>query len=380
MIKNCIIRPVRESDLPQLLKLEATCFETDRLSRRSFLHWFKSTRRLFLVVERNTELFGYGLVILYKGTRLARLYSLAVQPDFRRQGIGRDLLEHLEELAAAKGRLAMRLEVNRINRPAIALYESSGYRVFGLYADYYENHNDALRMQKRIRFPSECITPPVPWYPQSTDFTCGPAALMMAMAGLDRTLKLTQDLELDIWREATTIFMTSGHGGCHPLGLALAAAHRGFHAEVFMNRRDTLFLEGVRTAHKKKIMRVVDGQFRRKAEEANIPVHYEDVTVRRIENWLEQGFSVLVLVSTYRTNGNKTPHWVTVTAIDDQCLYVHDPDPDDETQQGELDCRDIPIARADFAKMSVYGSRRLRVAVVIRKPVQSKATSRPRST
>lgn len=134
-----------------------------------------------------------------------------------------------------------------------------------------------------------------------------------------------------------------------------------------MNRRDALFLEGVRTAHKKQILQVVDGQFRRKAEEAGIPVHYEDVTARMIESWLKQGLAVLVLVSTYRINGNKTPHWVTVTAMDDQCLYVHDPDPDDEPQQGELDCRDIPIARADFARMSVYGSRRLRVAVVLKK-------------
>ena len=367
MMKNCTVRSVRESDLPQLLKLEETCFETDRLSRRSFLHWFKTNRRLFVVAERGPELLGYGLVILYKGTRLARLYSIATRTDVRRQGIGRALLEHLEELAATKGRLAMRLEVNRINLPAISLYESSGYRVFGFYPDYYENHNDALRMQKRIRFPEECTHSPIPWYPQSTEFTCGPAALMMAMAGLDNTLKLTQDLELDIWREATTIFMTSGHGGCHPLGLALAAAQRGFHAEVFMNRCDTLFLEGVRSAHKKKILQIVDGQFRRKAAEAKIPVHYEDVTAWMIECWLKHGLAVLVLVSTYRINGNKTPHWVVVTAIDEQCLYVHDPDPDDETQQGELDCRDIPIARADFAKMSVYGSQRLRVAVVLGK-------------
>lgn len=365
MIKNLTIRAVKESDLPQLLTLEETCFQTDRLSRRSFLHWFKTGRRLFLVAERNEELLGYGLVVLYKGTRLARLYSIAVRTDVRRKGIGRAMLEHLEDLASAKGRLAMRLEVSRLNRPAIALYESTDYRIFGLYHDYYENHSDALRMQKRIRFPSGGVQTPVPWYRQSTDFTCGPAALMMAMAGQNRGFAMTRDQELDIWREATTIFMTSGHGGCHPLGLALAAVRRGFHAEVYMNRRDTLFLEGVRTAHKKEILRAVDDQFRRKVAAAGIPVHYEDVTVRQIEIWLEQGLAVLVLVSTYRINGNKTPHWVTVTAIDDQCLYVNDPDPDDVAQHGELDCRDIPIARADFAKMSVYGSRRLRAALVI---------------
>ena len=40
---------------------------------------------------------------------------------------------------------------------------------------------------------------------------------------LDPGLTLDRTLELRVWREATTIFMTSGHGGCGPDGLALAA-------------------------------------------------------------------------------------------------------------------------------------------------------------
>ncbi|MCL1487420.1 MAG: peptidase C39 family protein [Marinobacter sp.] len=67
-----------------------------------------------------------------------------------------------------------------------------------------------------------------PYYPQTTEFTCGPAALIMAMAALNQQQSLTTLEELKIWREATTIFMLSGHGGCGPHGLALAAWHRGF--------------------------------------------------------------------------------------------------------------------------------------------------------
>jgi hypothetical protein len=186
----------------------------------------------------------------------------------------------------------------------------------------------------------------------------------MAMGGIDSSLKLNQDMEFDIWREATTIYMTSGPGGSHPLGLALAARKRGFEVQAVMNRKEVLFVEGVRSAHKKEIMGVVDRQFRRKAEQAGIPVLHVDVTPRRIEEWIRRGLAVVVLISTYRTTGSKTPHWVTVTAVDDLCLYVHDPDPDDETQ-GELDCRDIPIAREDFGRMSVFGRSRLRAAVVI---------------
>jgi threonine dehydratase len=64
---------------------------------------------------------------------------------------------------------------------------------------------------------------------------------MMAMASIDHTNTLNQSLELDLWREATPIYRTSGHDGCHPLGLALSAPRCGFTAVVHMSKKTTLF-------------------------------------------------------------------------------------------------------------------------------------------
>lgn len=364
---EAVIRKANESDLSRLLELEANSFSSDRLSRRSFQHWIKTSHGILLVAEKDQSALGYGLALLHKGTRLARLYSLAVDPEARGQGVGRELIKQLEERAAERGRLYMRLEVAVGNDTAIKLYESAGYRIFGRYEDYYDDHTDALRMHKRIRFPSDKLVSlaPTPWYRQTTQFSCGPAALMMAMASLDKKLSLTQDLELDIWREATTIYMTSGLGGCHPIGLALAAHVRGFATKVFLSQKGPLFIDGVRSQHKKEIMSVVDAQYRRRAKDAGIAIAYSDAPLKNVEKALKAGQSAIVLVSTYRTTGNKAPHWVTATTIDDRCLYVHDPDPDDN--QTAFDCQHIPIARGDFEKMSVYGNSRLRTAVIIGK-------------
>jgi ribosomal protein S18 acetylase RimI-like enzyme len=361
------IRTATDSDLPRLLELEGNSFSSDRLSRRSFQHWIKGTHGILLVAECDGSILGYGLALLHKGTRLARLYSLAVDPAARGKGIGRCLIKQLEERAAARGRLYMRMEVATGNQTAIALYESMDYRIFGVYHNYYDDHNDALRMHKRIRFPATELTTlaPIPWYRQTTQFSCGPAALLMAMASLDQSMSPTQEMELDIWREATTIFMTSGHGGCHPIGLALAAHTRGFDAQVLLNQRGPLFLDGVRSQHKKEIMAVVDGQFRKRAKEAGIVITHSEAPLKKIETALKSGDAAIVLVSTYRTTGNKSPHWVTATTFDDLCLYVHDPEPAEN--QSELVCRHIPIAREDFEKMSVYGNSRLRTAVIIKK-------------
>src|SRR5690606_24049417 len=148
----------------------------------------------------------------------------------------------------------MRLEVSTANLGAIRLYEKLGYQQFGIYHDYYEDHADALRLQKRVAtYPHDDEHRTLPYYAQSTEFSCGPATLMMAMAALDPDYRPSRRDELQIWREATTIYMTSGHGGCGPHGLALAAWRRGYRARVFVSQQGPLFLEGVRRAQKKAL-------------------------------------------------------------------------------------------------------------------------------
>jgi len=364
--KQAIIRPVNEDDLEALRNLEHASFETDRLSRRRLRHWIHARNREFMVAVIDDLLVGYGLVLFHGKTRLARLYSLAVAAETRGSGIGRQLLLALESAAASRGRLFMRLEVAQDNLPAIQMYRSVGYVAFGTLHDYYADHRDALRMQKLIRYaPLSKSGHAIPWYQQTTGFTCGPASLMMAMATLDEKIRPAQELELDIWREATTIYMTSGHGGCHPIGLALAAQRRGFNTEVFINQPGPLFLEGVRSAEKKRVLTLVHQQFVEQAQEQGVAVHHADVSQQNIEHYIGQGAVVVVLISSYRLDRKKAPHWVTVTAIDNECLYVNDPDPSLEEQTG-LDCEDLPIAREDFSRMSQFGQSKLRTAVIIR--------------
>ncbi len=361
-----LIQEAKSSDIQALVALEAQCFATDRLSKRQFQHWLKAKNRVFLVAKAgNGDLLGYGLVIMRKGTRLARLYSIALSQSARGTGLSGRLLTALEQGSVDMGKFFMRLEVANNNQAAIQLYQKQGYKVFGVYQKYYEDESDALRMQKSIRQAySAKVTKAFPWYQQTTEFTCGPSALMMAMASMESDFQLSQLTELDIWREATTIFMTSGHGGCHPLGLALAAAKRGFEAKVYMNQQVPLFTDGVRNENNKRILNSVEEQFLEQAIQANIEVCLAELSQEDIAEVYQLGGRVLCLISTYQFNGNKVPHWVTVTGIDQQCLYLHDPDLDDDKEQA-IDCQHIPIALEDFVQLSRYGKARLRTAVVL---------------
>jgi ribosomal-protein-alanine acetyltransferase len=361
------LRQAVSKDLDAIVRLEELCFSEDRISRRSFRRFLEMPRDRLIIATLDNELVGYCLVLMNAATRLARIYSVAVSPAIRGQGAGERLVREAEREAADAGRIVMRLEVREDNTGAINLYRRLGYRQFGTYRDYYEDHGTALRFERRILYyePTHEFTP-VPYYPQTTDFSCGPAALMMAMAALDEQQPLTSLEELKLWREATTIFMLAGHGGCGPHGLALAAWQRGFHASAWINMEGALFKDTVRSDKKKRVLEQVHQGFLHDISQTGIELHHQPLTLEGIHNALCQGRIPIILISTWQLNRSRVPHWVTVCAIDDQFVYLHDPEID--TQDGETvaDKHYLPIDRRVFDKISRYGSQRpLQAAVII---------------
>jgi ribosomal protein S18 acetylase RimI-like enzyme len=364
-VLSIIIRPALLTDLNQLVALEESCFNTDQLSRRSFKHWISTEHRALLVADMQGAIVGYILIIYHPGTRLARVYSLGVAPQHRSKGIAKLLMVAGEQAASDAGRLYLRLEVSVDNISAIKLYEWLGYQKFGIYRDYYQDHKDALRYQKLIRrYQGNFQHRSVHWLRQTTPFTCGPASLMMAMHGLNRAYQPSQEEELSLWREATTIFMTSGPGGCHPIGLALAAKRRQFAVEVWVNQTGALFIDGVRSEEKKRVIELVDNCFKHDAKQQGIKIHYANISQSDLISAFKAGAIPLILISTFQMDRKKAPHWVVMSGFDDDCLYMHDPDPE-EIRQSELDCQFIPIACEDFDRMSSFGKNRLRTAVII---------------
>jgi ribosomal-protein-alanine acetyltransferase len=147
-----MIRAARVADLPVLLRIEERSFSGDRLTRRNFHHLLTRGKVSCLVDERDGTLGGYALVLYRGDSALARLYSFAVAPEWRGNGIGRALLEACERDARRQGCRWLRLEVRRHNRRALALYRSSGFREIDTLPDYYHDHADAIRMEKPLVF------------------------------------------------------------------------------------------------------------------------------------------------------------------------------------------------------------------------------------
>ncbi len=145
-----MIRPANLSDLDALVQLEARCFDTDRVSRRSFHYLLTRGHAMLLVDEEHNGLCGYALIRFQARSARARLYSIAIDHEHRSRGIGRALLTAAEDTARKHGASSMRLEIRKDNHVAARLYGKMGYQPFGTYLNYYADHMDALRMEKTL--------------------------------------------------------------------------------------------------------------------------------------------------------------------------------------------------------------------------------------
>jgi ribosomal protein S18 acetylase RimI-like enzyme len=120
------------------------------MPERQFRHQLRRGAGRLRVAMAGPRLLGYALTMFRAGTRVARLYSISVDPAARGQGLGARLLADAERGARARGCERLRLEVRVHNRRAIALYESRGYLRFARRVGYYQDGTDAFRYEKHL--------------------------------------------------------------------------------------------------------------------------------------------------------------------------------------------------------------------------------------
>lgn len=362
-----MIRSAQLKDIKPILAIEEAAFDTDRLSERNLRHLIqKAHGRTLVAVDEHDRVDGYVTVLFNRGTSLARLYSIAVAPSRSGRGVGRALLDAAEEAAAEDGNALMRLEVRVDNLSARRFYEKCGYDPFAISTEYYEDGVDALRMEKALEPRTRTPLRHVPYYEQTLEFTCGAAALLMAMNALDPATALDARTELRIWRESTSIFMCSEHGGSGPYGLALSAYRRGFELEVYVSQRGVLFGESVRLPERRRAIELVQDDFRQQLTDTPVRIQYEPLPMGVLETRMGAGWIPIVLISTYRLDRKKQPHWVVVTGLDDRFVYVHDPFVDRKREKTKTDRMHVPISRKDFERMARYGRGQLKAALLLR--------------
>ena len=298
---------------------------------------------------------GAAYLLWRESRRAGRLYNIAVHPAWQGRGLASQLLHECEAEAIRRDCVGINLEVRIDNQRAIAFYQKHGYTQDAIFTDYYEDGTTALRLVKTLPVVDPgTLRHSIPYYSQTMDFTCGPAAIMMAIKYFKPDTHLTRSLELAIWKEATLVFMTSGVGGTDPFGLALAACRRGLSARVVTSSDHVPFITSVRTRRKREVIRLLHEDMKTQAMRAGIGNGAYRFTAADAASVLCRNIVPVTLVSTYRLTGGKAPHWVVVTGCSRKNVYVHDPDLDSYRGRRRR-AGNIAISREEFHLMSRYG-------------------------
>lgn len=140
-----VVEPMSVDDVSAVHEIERLSFATPWPSY-AFEQELRGNRLArYLVARAGDAIVGFAGVWLMVDD--AHVTTFAVHPDWRRQGIGRQVLVNLVELSVAIGARRMTLEVRASNEPAQALYRSFGFVVAGRRPRYYtDDGEDALVM------------------------------------------------------------------------------------------------------------------------------------------------------------------------------------------------------------------------------------------
>jgi ribosomal protein S18 acetylase RimI-like enzyme len=142
------IRAARAEDLASCARIERASFDAYQLDEHQLKHLHGTSRAICRVAEREGAVVGHAIALVsrYRGTAFGRIYTIAVDPATRGQGIGRELLADAMAQLVAAGVKRVVLEVERTNQAAVRLYERSGFSPVAVLADFYGPGRDGVRM------------------------------------------------------------------------------------------------------------------------------------------------------------------------------------------------------------------------------------------
>ncbi|MFQ6074651.1 MAG: GNAT family N-acetyltransferase [Candidatus Bathyarchaeia archaeon] len=151
--RQVVIRNARDADMDRVYTIEnASIRELTPLTELS--SYYRIQPELFFVAEVEGVIAGFSVTVLnpnppYHGN--GHLLSIAVDPEYRRQGIGRALIKRSMEVLEYNGVGKLFLEVKESNLGGQEFYSRLGFRRLGLWRRHYPDGGNAIRLVKNVR-------------------------------------------------------------------------------------------------------------------------------------------------------------------------------------------------------------------------------------
>lgn len=130
-----------KQQLDKLVEIEDKCFTYDKISRRSFKHFLEKNEHHGCSIQD----YGYILIRLYKN--ICKIYSIAILPEYRGKGLGKEFILKAIEYTRLKKRKELHLECKEELKE---FYTKLGFEEYGRKENYYEDGSSAVKFIKKI--------------------------------------------------------------------------------------------------------------------------------------------------------------------------------------------------------------------------------------
>jgi ribosomal-protein-alanine N-acetyltransferase len=143
-----IIRNYQPKDLRELHQIDQSCFpEGVAYTLRELRFFTEQKHSITWVAEDKDRIVGFVITQVEK-RRFGHIITIDVLAEYRRQGIGSQLLEQAEKWLESSGAVIIYLETAVNNTLAIRFYEKHGYKTVERLERYYADGTDAYQMVK----------------------------------------------------------------------------------------------------------------------------------------------------------------------------------------------------------------------------------------
>ena len=152
------IRWMIRRDMPEVLAIEGESFEFPWLEE-DFIRCLRQRNCIGMVAEHEDRVVGFMIYELHK-TRI-HVLNFAVVEEFRRSGVGSQMVAKLSAKLSVQRRSRIILEVRETNLPAQLFFRENGFRAVSVLRSYYaDTPEDAYLMQYRYRPEQRALVEP----------------------------------------------------------------------------------------------------------------------------------------------------------------------------------------------------------------------------
>lgn len=153
------IRWMIRRDMMEVLEIERGCFEFP-WSEEDFIRCLRQRNCIGMVAEHAERVAGFMIYELHRN-RL-HILNFSVSPEFRRRGVGRQMVDKLIGKLSSQRRNRVVLEVRETNLAAQLFFRDLGFRAISVLRDFYDDTTeDAYLMQYRYQTAQDASQLPV---------------------------------------------------------------------------------------------------------------------------------------------------------------------------------------------------------------------------